>query len=164
MFCRTVAAFLVCLVVVACRETPLSWQHGNLQVSVDDKLHVAVQSADAQAKPLTTGTAATEYLVTTTDTLRDFRIDKKESATFSDKIGTGTRWVIQGITDTAGNKIRKVVTLKVYSQFPDLMLLQAAYVNAADKPVSIRQWVNHHYTLSPWKDQPTTVSCTGKSV
>jgi alpha-galactosidase len=163
MSCRTVAAFLVCLVVVACRETPLSWQHGNLQVSVDDKLHVAVQSADAHANSLTTGTAATEYLVTATDTLQDFRIDKKESAAFSDKIGAGTRWVIQGVADTAGHKIRKIVTLRVYSDFPDLMLLKAAYINETDKPVSIRQWVNHHYTLSPVQDTVVGWSFQGES-
>jgi alpha-galactosidase len=161
MFCRIVGFFLICFSIAACMEEPLSLQHGNLQVSVNGNLHVAVQSANAQA--LTTGAAATEYIVTAADTLRDFSVYKSESTAITDKVGEGKRWVIQGKAYSAEQEIRKIVTLKVYDRFPGLLLLQVAYVHVGDQPVPIRQWVNHHYTILPVQDSVVGWSFQGES-
>ena len=69
------ATALVMFLAVSCSGTRRSVESGDLKLEVNDQMHTKVTGNKCN-KPLMNGFQASEYVVTGSDTLRDFMLEK----------------------------------------------------------------------------------------
>ena len=130
----------------------LSIQHGNLLLQITDKLYTKVSSTAEGAKPLMEGAVHSEYLLTKKFRAQDFNLQYHESSSLTDSVGAGQRWIVRGMSYQEGVSLEKVLTIRAYEDFPDMLLLQVTYINHSEKALQVQGWVNHHYQLLSQSD------------
>lgn len=135
-------------------------RNGHLSVSVDTKMQTSIGN-DYSRRALTSGFSHSEYLETKYFTAKDFTLTRKDKQPVRDFAGTGTRYIFYG--KNAETEMEKILSIKVYDQFPDAAYFDVAYVNHGPHPLIVKKWVNHEYDLVPSTDSIRFWSFQGSS-
>ncbi|MGK7390094.1 MAG: glycoside hydrolase family 36 protein [Candidatus Cyclobacteriaceae bacterium M2_1C_046] len=161
---------LLMLFISACKQekttTPAGEvviTHGDLVLQINDKLHTKITSTAAGAKPLMLAAEPSEYLVTTNNNFQDFISYDNISGPFTDSVGTGNRWLLKGKGSKGNESLEKILKIKAYDSFPNMLVMQVMYINNSTDAVHAEKWVNHHYKVLPHQDSTLFWSFQGSS-
>jgi alpha-galactosidase len=114
-----------------------------LRIQFDRNLHTRViELLDARTKILAPFSAS-ETLIGTDHTWRDFALTSSQQSQVSDVFGAGQRLSLTGQSGT----LRKEVSVTIYKDFPSFAILDVVYTNQGAKPLFIRGWANNQYLL-----------------
>lgn len=133
----------------------------NLEILVNQQLQTRVNSLFPGSQPLMAGFSSSEYLETKYYAASIFTLYKKEKTPLQDKTGKGTEWRFYGKDSL--HQLRKIVSIKVYDQFPDAAYYKVAYINDGTRAITVKKWVNQHYSLLPSRDTTRFWSFQGSS-
>jgi len=140
-------------------ETKL--RNKNLEIGINPLLQTHVSSLFPGSQPLMNDYSSSEYLETKYYTAKLFTLYKKEHAPLQDKGGLGTEWRFYGKDKT--HRLLKIVSIKLYDQFPDAAYYRVSYINLGDRTLTVKKWVNQHYSLLPCAEGPKFWSFQGSS-
>jgi len=146
---------LTILVGFSCAEKALdgyTLEHGKLKLEFNQQLHSRVNAHADQAKPLMEAFVPSEYLMGQQGAHKDFVLNSVTQEAIESHLGSSERVVLLG--ESESSSFLKKVTLETYKDFPDLAVLQVAYVNQGNAPVSIHGWANHAYTVQAQGNEP----------
>ncbi|WP_224994368.1 glycoside hydrolase family 36 protein [Cesiribacter sp. SM1] len=138
-------------------------QHGKLSLQITNNFHTRVSSTAEGASPLMEAALPSEYLITKKFRAQDFMLDERNDQEFTDEVGKGQRWTLKGSSKNGDSMIEKVMTVKAYDAFPDMLLMQVMYINRSSKTIQVNKWVNHHYKVLPHQDSTLFWSFQGGS-
>jgi len=89
------------------------------------------------------GFSASETLILSDSTMRDFQFVQKTSESVSDSIGKGKRFVLTG----KSGSFQKEVAVTLYDDFPAMALVRVIYTNLGQSDVKATGWTNNHYVI-----------------
>lgn len=137
-------------------KKPESIKHDHIQLEFNDLMHTRVSTSWESADSLMPQFQASEYLETKEGTYRDFALKAFDQQPIQDaRLGAGKKMKLIGkSTENTLPSVTKIITVEQYEDFPDLLILQASYVNEDTQPLTITKWVNHAYTLHSQGDTP----------
>ena len=139
------------------QEEGLLIRHGNLALQITDNFYTRVSSTAEEASPMMKAAMPSEYLIADKERVQDFKLNHSSAESFADSAGAGQRWTIKGTSTNAETAIEKVMTVKAYEGFPDVLLMQVNYINRSAKAIQVDKWVNHHYRILPEPAQDSTL-------
>jgi alpha-galactosidase len=131
--------------IVGCAERETRIEHGDIVLEINDRMHTRVSSTTSGAG-LMRNAEPSEVLVIEGDSLTDFVLQNVATTDLNDSVGAGKRYVITGSYTKESISIRKILTIKSYNDFPDLLLTQVSYINDA-AAVRVKKWINHRYNI-----------------
>ena len=70
---------------------------------------------------------------------------------------------MQGTSEDPGIPIQKILTIRAYNDFPDLVSTRVRYINASDSDVFVDAWENNSYKLLPQPETPLFWAFQGSS-
>ncbi|MCB0283526.1 MAG: alpha-galactosidase [Calditrichaeota bacterium] len=121
-------------------------------LSFDDSLKTFIQPKSKQVNSLFNSYQNSEYLVIDGKKTDTFRMQQFHHNLFSEKTGDGRALNLTASHKTGDVNIQKVVSVKVYDDFPDLAVFNVAYINLGSETITINKWVNHDYFLNGNQD------------
>ena len=123
--------------------------HQHLRLEIDQQMRSRVGTTWDEASPLVDDFQSTEYLATQQGTYQHFTLTSAHQEAINDpKLGTGQQTTFRGESEAdARLPLTKTLTIDQYDDFPDLLVLQVAYVNQGPENLDVTGWVNHAYTL-----------------
>lgn len=136
-------------------------QNKHLTVLVDQQMKTGIKSSYAAANPVVQGLSASEYLQTKYFAVKDFSTLKTEKKKIHDNAGNGVNYIFYGRNQE--KKIDKILSVKIYDNFPDAAYFNVSYINNGLRPLTVNKWVNHQYNLIPDKDTTKFWSFQGSS-
>ena len=129
----------------------------HLRLAVDARMHSRISTSWEEASPLVNGFQPTEYLATRQGTYQDFALTSTRQTAISDSLlGSGQQTVFQGESEGELSPLTKTLTIEQYNDFPDLLIIEVAYVNQGTEELNMTGWVNHAYTLEGNSDSLPT--------
>jgi alpha-galactosidase len=156
----TVFSFAV-LLFTACQPESIKIVSGNLEITIDQKMHTAVNSTFPGAGPFMDQPQPSEYLVTKHMTITDFLISSVKTEDNSDNIGKGKEYSIDGKFDNRDYSLEKHLVIRIYDDFPGMAVYSVSYRNTGKKDIQVNQWINNHYEIKSSGDQPSFWSFQG---
>ena len=130
-----------------CNEQSTTITNGNLILKVDDFLQTSVGNKEKLKTPLSAGNLPSEYLVINDREITDFKRISSDRKKISDKIGTGTAYSFTGAFNNKGLNIEKLLTIKVYDNFPGMALFDVRYHNKGKEDLNIKKWISNNYRI-----------------
>lgn len=85
----------------------------------------------------------TEWVSVAGNSVTDFLYKGMKEEIFTDDIGSGKRYILNGIAGT----LQKEVTLSLYEDFPSMAIFQVKYTNSGDEDLIFEAWNNHTYEI-----------------
>lgn len=146
-------------VIIASAQTIIT--NKNLEIEVNDDLQTKINSRFDHTNPLTNSFSSSEYLETKYFTAKLFHVTKKEKNNIHDAAGDGTEYKFYGLNDK--NKIEKILSIKVYNNYPDAAYYGVHYINKSNKNLPVIKWVNNEYNVLPSNDTTKFWSFQGSS-
>lgn len=140
----------------------LSIRHGDLQLEINDHLKTKITASLPGAKPLMETFQASEKLIVGHQVLDAFKFEKTTESRLEGAL-SGKQWVVEGTYEKDGLQIQKVLTLRAYDDFPDLISTQVRYTNASSGDIFLKEWINNGYTLMSQGDSPLFWGFQGSS-
>ncbi len=141
-----------CFVFIASAQNTII-TNKNLTIEVNNELQTKINSTFNNAKALTDNFSSSEYLETKYFTAKLFHQTKKEKKNIHDAAGDGTEYKFYGTNDA--DKIEKVLSIKIYNNFPDAAYFNVQYINHSNKELPVIKWVNNEYNVLPTTDSTT---------
>jgi alpha-galactosidase len=143
-------------------EPVLKIEHGNLVMEVNREMKTRLTSTLPGAKPLMDSFQATEKLQAAGRELGSFDFEK---VTESEVMGPvpGKEWTVEGSFADAGLKIHKVLTIRAYQDFPDLVSTRVSYTNTSAEDIFVEAWANNAYTVLSQGESPPFWAFQGSS-
>jgi len=145
--------------ITSAQNTTIS--NNNLRIEVNDNLQTKINSTFSDAKSLTNNFLSSEYLETKYFTAKLFHQTKKEKNNIHNAAGAGTEYKFYGIDNA--DKIEKILSIKIYKNFPDAAYFDVQYINRSEKDLPVIKWVNNEYNVLPTKDSTTFWTFQGSS-
>ena len=150
-FLYLVAAVMVA--VISCSPQKSTIKSGALSIEVNDQMQTLIMNNLASV-PLIKGFQPSEFLVTDSNTVSNFKLETSKTDKISDFAGEGKSWEYTGKSDVSGEKITKLLTVKTYNDFPGWAFYKVQYVNSGVNDIVVKKWVNHSYSVESKKDTP----------
>lgn len=120
-------------------------QDGALSLQFDDQMRCRVVSLAGKQPVELTGFDASEHLVVKGKTLSRFTLQQAEPGKAATPFGAGQTLRLVG---RSVDGIEKRATVTLLDEHPGVALLNVAYVNTSDKPLTIDAWVNAAHRLA----------------
>jgi alpha-galactosidase len=120
-------------------------QDAAMSLQFDDQMRCRVVSLLGKQPVALTGFDASEHLVVKGKPLARFTLQKAEPAKAATPFGFGQALRLTG---RSADGIEKRVTVTLLDEHPGVALLDVAYVNTGDKPITIDAWVNAAHRLA----------------
>ena len=133
----------------------------NLTIEVNNELQTKINSTFSEANALTNNFSSSEYLETKYFTAKLFHQTKTEKKNIHDAAGDGTEYKFYGMNDS--DKIEKILSIKIYNNFPDAAYFDVQYINHSNKDLPVIRWVNNEYKVLPTKDSTIFWTFQGSS-
>jgi len=114
-----------------------------LRIQFDRNLHSQVVELFGARPKILAPSSASETLIGTDHTWRDFALTSSQQNQVSDVFGAGQRLSLTGQSGT----LRKEVSVTIYKDFPSFAIFDVVYTNQCAKPLVIRGWANNQYLL-----------------
>ena len=146
-FYPVIANLIVILLLNGCSYNSITISSGKTIVKVDNYLRTSVQAKEKLNKPISSGNTISEYIIVNGNKITSFNQIKSETKPFKDKAGNGTAYYFEGVSNQNNLSIEKQLTIKVYDNFPGLVLFDVGYVNKGNKNINIEKWVSNHYDV-----------------
>ncbi len=137
-------------------------QHGAVQLEINDQLKTKIGANFPETKPLMETFQASEKLLIAHQVLDAFKFVRATESSLQGEL-PGRQWVVEGTYTEDGLEIQKVLTLRAFDAFPDLISTQVRYINATSKDIFLEGWLNNGYTLMPQGDSPLFWAFQGSS-
>jgi alpha-galactosidase len=132
-----------------CGSREVTIHHRDLVLHFNHAMHSKISSVNPKAKQLMNGFTPSEYIDLSAGPVKDFELADSKTNPLQDSIGTGTEWTLRGGYEKGHVKIQKIVTIKLYDQFPDEAFFKIRYVNQSERTIEVLGWTNNHYQISP---------------
>ncbi len=139
------SVFILC----GCSNLPKnkSFSNNHITIKYNDLLYTRLFSDYNKNGSLTNSFMPSEYLITNTDTVKNFKLI---SGVENDK-SDFTELILTGISTGTEHKIKKVLRLTKLKNFDDIILTDVVYINIGENKIEVKGWVNNDYLL-PQKD------------
>ena len=145
-----IPVFAFFILLVGCKEQPNTKQsaaqvikHGHLEIAVNDQMKTKISSAFLPN--LSDGFTLSEFISTRRHPISGFKLNHFSRKALKDSIGTGWQYEITGINP---EKIKKIVFIKAYNNYPDMVFYHVNYVNSGSKKLFITGWTNNHIRIN----------------
>ena len=122
-------------------------ESGNLTIEIDRKLNTRIQSKNKLATPLNSAFQNSEYIVFRGKALNDFSLSSVTEEEISDEVGNGMQYTFTGKYQQEKYAFDKLLTIKTYELFPEMLLFKLAYKNTSQQSVEIEKWTNNNYCI-----------------
>jgi hypothetical protein len=132
----------IILLFPGCKPEELKIVSGNLEISIDQKMHTAVNSKFTGASPFMVQPQPSEYLVTKHMDISDFAISMSKEEEKSDSIGQLTCYTIIGNYNDGNYSVEKQLIIRIYNDFPGMAVYSVSYTNTGNREIQVKQW---HY-------------------
>ena len=133
----------------------------NLIIEINSKLQTRINTVFAGSNKLMTSFSSSEYLVTKYFSAKEFILINKEKNIIHDVAGTATLWKFIGRNNLL--HIDKILSIKIYANFPDAAYFSVQYINHSKKELPVIKWVNNNYNIIPSNDTIKFWSFQGSS-
>ena len=133
----------------------------NLIIEINSKLQTRINTVFAGSNKLMTNFSSSEYLVTKYFSAKEFILINKEKNIIHDVAGTATLWKFIGRNNLL--HIDKILSIKIYANFPDAAYFSVQYINHSKKELPVIKWVNNNYNILPSNDTIKFWSFQGSS-
>lgn len=152
------ALLFITLSLLGCHKNPnkslLKITSGSLVYEVNHKMKTKVSSGFSNSKVLMTTFQASETLEIEEGTIVDFTLQKVYKSYGSNQKFKGDQWILEGVHQSEGLNIKKILSLQTFEDFPDLISTQVTYVNNSSKVLVLENWSNNAYTIPSQNDSP----------
>ncbi len=116
--------------------------HGDLIFEVNGDLRTRITTTPPGTKPIMEDFWPSERIIVENTVIDKFKFEKITEKELGDGL-SGKQWALGGIYGEEGLEIVKVLTLRVYDDFPELISTKVAYTNNSGNDVFIKKWVNN---------------------
>ena len=160
--------YLVALLVASCtsmgdkEKSALEVNQGNLVLKVNGNMQTQLSSTLPGAKPLMDGFQATEKLLIPGKAIDRFTLENVSQRELGGKV-PGKEWILEGTFEQDSLEIHKILRLRAYDTFPDLVSTQVSYVNTSSRDIFVKSWVNNAYTIQSQDETPLFWAFQGSS-
>ena len=137
-------------------------ESGSLILKVNGQMHTKLETNLPNSKSLMNAFQASEQLRVDNTLITEFEFEGLKENIINGKL-SGKEWVLQGSYSGAGLIIDKVLTLRFYDEFPNLISTQVKYTNASSENVFIQNWKNNAYSIKSQNDMPLFWAFQGSS-
>jgi len=140
----------------------LQIENGDIVYEVNEQLHTKFSTTLPGTKPIIKDFQASEKLIINNSIIDNFKFEKITETQLNGNL-SGIQWVLEGTYNDDGIKISKVLTLRKYSDFPDLVSTQVSYTNQSADDLLVKQWSNNLYNIESQGDSPLFWAFQGSS-
>lgn len=127
--------------------------NGDLEVAVNDRMHLRVRSLDPAVRPFCDEFVAADALVADEAEMTDFRLSSKER--------TNDGYVLTGVYDKEGIRVEKHQKITAPAEFPGMLVVDTYYVNRGI-PVTVSALVSNSLRVEAdslvWSFEPSSTS------
>jgi alpha-galactosidase len=117
---------------------------GKIKIEFNNKLYSRVIS-DLDGTNIAMGDfTPSEYIQINGKEITDFKGDEFKKQPYSDKIGEGVQYIINGIS----KDLQKKIVIVSYNNFPTMLFYNVTYTNNGKADLNIDGWTNNHYQIS----------------
>ncbi len=148
-------SFAVAVIVAgnSCKPSKGPIKSGALTIDVNDQMQTMVTN-DSATDPLIHGFQSSEFLEANGETINNFKLKTFSSEKINDFAGEGKSYQYIGKANTQETNIDKLLTIKIYNNFPGWAFYKVQYINTGGKDIIVSKWVNHSYKIESKKDTP----------
>ena len=137
---------------VACGSTT-TVVNGDLEVAVNDRMHLRVRSLDPAVRPFCDEFVAADALVADEAEMTDFRL--------TDKTPAEGGYALTGVYDKDGIRVEKHQRITAPAEFPGMLVVDTYYVNRG-MPVTVTALVSNSLRMEAdslvWSFEPSSTS------
>lgn len=138
-------------------------ESGDLKIEIDGKLNTRIQSKSKLSTPLNPAFQNSEYIIFRGKELNDFSLSSATEKAISDKLGNGMQYTFTGNYQQDDFAFEKLLTIKTYELFPEMLFFQVIYKNTSMQSLEIESWINNHYCIEQLDKDSTFWSFQGSS-
>lgn len=124
-------------------------ENNNLQLVFDKSMRTKVNSLNASSEALTKKFQYSEYLQLTNEKTEAFSVSSVNVNELNNGIGVGKEYLIRGRANADNYNLEKLVSVKIYEDFPDFAIYDVSYVNLGKRDLNVLAWVNNNYEIVP---------------
>ncbi len=155
---------LFSLFLISCKNnSKVSITSNAIRIDFNDKLQSKVSFNKEGSKALMNDFSYSEFLSTTKGDFLDFKFKKSDVSEIEDKSGKASQLKIIGVYEQNEYKVKKIVTITAYNDFPDMLVFKTQYINTGKKRINVTSWTNNHYQIVSASDSPAFYSFQGSS-
>ena len=166
LWVRTIKAFVVVLTtsyLFSCtNSSDIKITHGNLVYEINYDMQTKVSSLSPEAKEFMHDFQDSELLTLRNAETTNFAISDVKEEQITEPM-PGREWVVSGTHNNNGTKINKVLTVKAFDEFPNMLSVKVAYTNTSGKDIYVRNWKNQNYKILNQDDHPGYWAFQGSS-
>ena len=145
----TIILFAFIISMSSCNENKIHHiVSGSLKLEIDGKLNTRIQSEARLSTSLNSAFQNSEHIVINGEKLNDFSLTSSLEEDISDKIGKGKQYTFVGSNQKGNIQIEKLLTIKSYESFPEMLVFNVTYLNNSEQTVEIEKWVNNNYCIN----------------
>ena len=123
-------------------------ESGNLIIEIDGKLNTRIQSKNKLEILLNSEFQNSEYIVFRGKPLNDFSLSSTTQETISEKLGNGVQYTFTGNYKEGSFAFEKLLTIKTYELFPEILFFRVAYKNTSSQPLEVKEWTSNQYCIN----------------
>jgi alpha-galactosidase len=154
---------LLSVFLASCVKKPVVVETGLMTIGINRQMQTHITMTGTPVNQFMDDYQTSEFLITTTDTIKNFSLNSTSVIGTSEFAGDGKVWTFKGICEDESRSIVKILTIKVYNEFPGMAFFLVQYINGGKENVTVKKWVNHAYRIKSAKDKPDFWSFQGSS-
>jgi len=159
---RMILAGLCCLVLMSCTNTSNKIQSGKMIFEINDNMQTRVVWDNSLSQLVDFG-YSDELITSDNLNLKNFTLIGSDKKAISDKTGTGVVYSFYGDTIINDGKLTKILTVKVYDDFPEMVITKSSYINNTGSPINLKEIKTNKYELLKGTETPSFWSFQGES-
>jgi alpha-galactosidase len=136
---------------------------GDLCLEVNDKMETRINLNQVSQKTLTADFAESEYLLSQGDKIGNFTLESIVSTKIRSKPGYVKMYEYEGYYRNDDISLNKILRIKKYDEFPDMITTQVIYKNTGKNSITIDSWINNRYSIYNSDNSPSFWSFQGSS-
>lgn len=154
-------SFLILFFLISCNQDKTTLQNGNLIFEINEQMQTRLHWDGALDQLVDFG--YTEELVAASgEVFDDFTLSNVSKKGVSDR-GSGEVFIYEGKKEYGGGSLKKISSVTVYNNFPDMLVTQTSFVNNSDVAIEVKAIVNNRYEVIGGVDTPSYWSFQGES-
>jgi alpha-galactosidase len=147
---------------ISCSKTVVI-KSGNLQIEFDNNLYSKVKSLSGNTDVFNESFQLSEYLETKNFQTDRFKVYEVTSHNLEGKFGAGKETILKGEFREHDICLTKIISVKTYSEYPDIAFFDVSYVNCGRQDLLVNKWINHNYRILAQKESPGFWAFQGSS-
>lgn len=130
----------------SCKRTPeLSGKY--ITIKYNQNMHSILNTSFSSEQCLMSEPSVSEYLLLKDQEIKDFELVSVEKNKLENDKGQGLKLNLIGDYIDDQLKIRKVLGIEQYDDFPNMLFTTVSYVNLGSDTLSVLGWINNAYTI-----------------